>query len=172
MLRRTPVDGLLGMLDDFLGVTYREEGESDASLMQRGQLNAQAFDNELLKMGISKQAKKDSPTSWKTVWLGFEINAKDSTLAIPNQKELALILEIQEKFFDERGGLLDVVNTTALGKLVGSFCHMNQTWSLGKTLLWPLYMVLKDYREVTPEGKLSYRQAQVQLGSDAAAALM
>ena len=83
-----------------------------------------------------------------------------------------MILEIQEKFFDERGGLLDVVNTTALGKLVGSFCHMSQAWSLGKTLLWPLYMVIKDYREVTPEGKLRYRQAQVQLGSDAAAALM
>ena len=29
MLCRTPVDGLLGMLDDFLGVTHREEGESD-----------------------------------------------------------------------------------------------------------------------------------------------
>ena len=56
MLRRTPVDGLLGMLDDLIGVTYREKCESDTSLMQRGQLNAKAFDNELVKMGISKQA--------------------------------------------------------------------------------------------------------------------
>ena len=159
MLCRTPVDGLLGMLDDFLGVTYREEGESDLSLQQRARLNEKAFDNELVKMGITKQTKKDSPTSWKTVWLGFEINAKESTLAIPHKKELAVILEIQEKFFDERGGLRDVVNTTALGKLVGTFCHMSQAWSLGKTLVWPLYMLLKDYREVTPEGKLRYRQA-------------
>ena len=102
----------------------------------------------------------------------FEINAKESTLAIPHKKELALVFEIQEKFFDERGGLLDVVNTTALGKLVGTFYHMSQAWSLGKTLLWPLYTLLKDFREVTPEGKLRYRQAQVKFGYDAVAALM
>ena len=172
MLRRTPVDGLLGMLDDFLGITYREEGESDQSLQERARLNEKAFDNELVKMGITKQTKKDSPTSFQTVWLGFEINAKDSTLAIPEKKEIAVILEIQDKFFDDRGGLRDVVNTTELGKLVGTFCHMSQAWSLGKTLLWPLYTLLKDYREVTPEGKLRYRQAQVNLGYDAAAAMM
>ena len=62
------------MLDDFLGVTYREEGESDKFLPRRRRLNKQAFDNELTKMGITKQAKNDATTSWKTVWLGFEIN--------------------------------------------------------------------------------------------------
>ena len=62
------------MLDDFLGVTYREEGDSDKSLPRCGRLNEQAFDNELTKMGITKQAKNDATTSWKTVWLGFEIN--------------------------------------------------------------------------------------------------
>ena len=83
-----------------------------------------------------------------------------------------MILEIQEKFFDERGGLLNVVCTTALGKLVGSFCHMSQAWALGKTLLWPLYMLLKDYREFTSKGKMRYRQAKVELGYDAASSLM
>ena len=58
MLRRTPVDSLLGMLDDFLGITYREEGESDQSLQERAWLNEKAFDNELVKMGITKQTKK------------------------------------------------------------------------------------------------------------------
>ena len=66
---------------------------------------------------------------------------------------------------------MEVVNTAELGKLVGSFCHMSQAWSLGKTLLLPLYIILMDYREVTPEGKLRYRQAQVKLGYDAAAAM-
>ena len=154
MLCRTPVDELLGMLDDFLGVTYREEGESDDALLRRGRLNASAFDEELIKMGITKQAKKDSPTSWKTIWLGLEFNTKESTLAIPSDKESTMIEEIQEKLFDEQGGLLAKVSTTELGKLVGSFCHMSQAWALGKTLLWPLYMILKDYREVKPEGKM------------------
>lgn len=172
MLCRTPVDGLLGMLDDFLGVTHREEGESDDALLRRGRLNASAFDEELIKMGITKQVKKDSPTSWKTVWLGLEFNTKESTIAIPCDKELAIIEEIQEKFFDQRGGLLAKVSTTELGKLVGSFCHMSQAWALGKTLLWPLYMLLKDYRVETPEGKKRYRLAQVELGYDAASSLM
>ena len=65
-----------------------------------------------------------------------------------------MLFEIQDKFSDERGGLMDAVNTKALGKLVDSFCHMSQAWSLGKTLLWPLYMILRDYCEVTTEGKL------------------
>ena len=50
MLQKTPVDGLLGMLDDFLGIVYRKEGESDMELLNRSQLSAQAFDMELRKL--------------------------------------------------------------------------------------------------------------------------
>ena len=63
MLRETPVGSLLGMLDDFLGITYRKEGETDEDLLKRGHSSAKAFDDELLKMGITKQSKKDSPTA-------------------------------------------------------------------------------------------------------------
>ena len=55
MLNNIPVDGLLGMLDDYLGITYRNEGETDEELFRRGRLPAQAFDEELIHMG-----KKDS----------------------------------------------------------------------------------------------------------------
>ena len=44
MLRCTPVENLLGMLDDFLGIAYRKEGESDEELLERGKIHAQAFD--------------------------------------------------------------------------------------------------------------------------------
>ena len=128
MLQKTPVDGLLGMLDDFLGVVYRKDGESDAELLTRSQIAAKALDAELQKLGISKQPAKDSPPSWKTVWLGFEINAKDNTLAIPADKEQYTIQTFQNDFFDDRGGLLPVANTVKLGKLVGSLCHMSQAW--------------------------------------------
>ena len=94
MLRETPVEGLLGMLDDFLGITYRKDGESDDDLLKRGQIAAKAFDDELMKMGMTKQCKKDSPTAWKAVWLGFEFDTKESTLAIPQKKEEAVILKI------------------------------------------------------------------------------
>ena len=88
MLSRTSVDGLLGMLDDFLGITYREEGESDEALLRRGQLNARSFDEELLKMGIQKQATKDSKTSWKTVWLGLEFTRKIRPLPFRKKRSL------------------------------------------------------------------------------------
>ena len=172
MLQSIPVDGLLGMLDDFLGITYRKEGETDEELLGRGRMAAKAFDEELIKMGITKQVKKDSPTAWSTVWLGFLLNTKDQTLAIPPEKEMAVVLQIQEELFDEEGGLLPVANTVALGKLVGVLCHMSQAWALGKTLLWPLYQLLNAFREYTPEGKVRYRKAQVELGYDGAAALM
>ena len=70
MLRRTPVDALLGMLDDFLGVTHRLAGESDEALFRRGRAADQAFDLKLTKMGISKQAAKDSHTDFAIVWMG------------------------------------------------------------------------------------------------------
>ena len=147
MLQRTPVESLLGMLDDFLGVVYRKEGESDEELLKRGQRTASAFDWILQKLGISKQPVKDSPPSWTTVWPGFVKNIKDQTLAIPSEKESNIIWQFQEHFFDDQGGLLPVANTVKLGKLVGTLCHMSQAWSLGKTLLWPLYRNLTNFQE-------------------------
>ena len=86
MLRNTPVEGLLGMLDDFLGIIYRQPGESDHALLDRGRMAAEAFDEELKRMGITKQSKKDSPTAWKTVWLGFYITQKSLPWRFPSRK--------------------------------------------------------------------------------------
>ena len=44
MLQRTPVESLLGMLDDFLAIVYRKKDESDKELLNRGQLSANAVD--------------------------------------------------------------------------------------------------------------------------------
>ena len=131
-----------------------------------------AFDEEFIKMGIAKQDKKDAPTAWETVWLGFLLDTKDSTLAIPPEKEEATIFKIQEEFFEDDGGLRDHASTVELGRMVGIFCHMSQAWALGKTLLWPLYKLLGGNREVTSYGKVYYRESQVELGMDAAAAIM
>ena len=172
MLKRTSVDNILGMLDDFLGLTYRKAGESDESLLRRGKASSQAFDSELEKMGIVKQGKKDSPVGWSIVWLGFEINTKRMTLGIPNDKEVALVLRMHEEMFSEDGRLIEVIGTLLLEEMVGIWCHMSQAWALGKTLLWPLYMLLKDFREYTPEGKARIRKDKVKLGPDAAASII
>ena len=123
-------------------------------------------------MGITKQSKKVSPTAWKTVWLGFEINTKECTLAIPQEKEEATLLQIQDDLFDDIGGLMPFADTAKLGKLVGIFCHMSQGWAMGKTLLWPLYKLLSCYREYDKDGKLRYRKAQAKLNSNARDSIM
>ena len=101
--------------------------------------------------------------------MGFHLDTKDYISAIPSEKETAVIFQIQLEFFDEDGGLLPVVNTIALGKIVGVLCQMSQAWAPGKTLLWPLYQLLNGFREYTPEGKALYQKSQVKLGDDGAA---
>ena len=45
------------MLDDFLGVVFREPEEKDEGLLQRGRRAAVAFDQELIKVVIAKQVR-------------------------------------------------------------------------------------------------------------------
>ena len=40
ILDRTPVEELLGILDDFLRIVYRREEEIDGELLKRGQIAA------------------------------------------------------------------------------------------------------------------------------------
>ena len=100
MLRRTPVDALLGMLDDFLGVVYRKPEETDAQLLVRGRLAAAAFDRELIKMGIAKQGKKDSPPAWTITWLGFHLDTRHHTFGIPEEKLQDLLQRLHKDFME------------------------------------------------------------------------
>ena len=47
MRPRTPVDALLGMLDDILGVVYQKPDETNEELLRRGKRGLAAFDPEL-----------------------------------------------------------------------------------------------------------------------------
>ena len=152
MLRRTSVDALLGMLDDFLGVVYREPEETNEELLRRGRRAAVAFDQELNKMGIEKQGKKDSPPAWSITWLGFHLNTRKHTLGIPEEKLEALLQTFHTHFMDA-GAWLEEVNTKVLEKLVGTLCHYSKAWPLGKTLLWPLYKLMIPQRAYTAEGR-------------------
>ena len=165
MLRRTSADALLGMLDDFLGITYRREGESEANLLRRGEEAAREFDAELLKMGISKQAAKDSPTSFEIVWLGMHFDTKANTIKIPEDKITNTVLFYQKEILEETGGFKKVVQSQILEELVGVLCHYSQCWPLGKTLLHPLYIALSEYLG-TWEGKPKLLAAPITLNED------
>ena len=79
------------MLDDFLWIAYRKEAEFDQELLQRGRLADQVFDDEIVKMGITKSIRKKSPTDYTTVWFGFLLDTKDQTLAIHIENEIAVV---------------------------------------------------------------------------------
>ena len=68
------------MLDDFLGITYCQAYESDDELLRRRQEAAHEFDAELVKMWITKQTAKDSPTSFDIEWLGVHFDTKANTI--------------------------------------------------------------------------------------------
>ena len=160
MVRRTPVNALLVMLDDFLGITYREEGESDEALVERGERAADAFDEELLRLGISKQAAKDSPSAWKITWLGIEIDTIRQTLSIPEDKITNTVMYFNQEIFSSEHRYKREISTSTLEELIGVLCHYSKTWSLEKTLLWPLYLALSEYRG-TVHGKPELLEAMV-----------
>ena len=170
MLRRTSVDALLGMLDDFLGVVFREPEETNEELLRRGRRAAVAFDQELNKMGIAKQGKKDSPPAWSITWLGFHLNTRNQTLGIPEEK-LEALQQTSHTHFMKAGAWLEEVTTKVLEKRVGTLCHYSNAWPLGKTLLWPLYNLMTPHRAYTAEGKAYMLSEMVQLDGECREAL-
>ena len=69
MRPRTPVDALLGMLDDFRGCVSETGDETNEELLRRGRRAVAAFDQELIETGIAKQGMKGSPLAWSNNWL-------------------------------------------------------------------------------------------------------
>ena len=138
-LRRAKCDGLVALLDDFLGVTHRRPLESDISIMQRATAQARAFDDELLRLGITRNKDKDLAPCSAGVWLGIYFDMDTNHLTIP----LSKIRETRAFFLvvitDNTGRPPTTVQAGDLQVLVGKLSHMSSTWVLGKTLLWPLY---------------------------------
>ena len=165
------VDALLGMMEDFLGIVYRREGETDESLYRRGKVSARAFDEELVRMGISKQELKDSPTGWEIVWLGMRLDTIHNTISVPESKVCNTVLFFHTEIFSELGGFKEQIDTRVLDKLIGVLCHYSQASPLGKTLLWPLYMLLSEYRG-TEHGKRKILEALVELDGECKKSLM
>ena len=69
MRPRTPVDAILGMLDNFRGVVSLKPDETNEELLRRGRRAVAAFDQELIETGIAKQGMKGSPLAWSNNWL-------------------------------------------------------------------------------------------------------
>ena len=58
ILQKTTVEGLVGMLEDFLGIVRGNVGETDKQSLNRVRLSTKALDDELIKTCITKQNKR------------------------------------------------------------------------------------------------------------------
>ena len=141
-LRRAKCDGLVALLDDFLGVTFRKEHDTDEGLLLRAKQQSEAFDLELLRLGLVKNAKKDLRPCWSGVWLGVQFKMRTHELAIPVEKIRATRAFFFVMITNQTGMAPDKVLAGELRVLVGKLSHMSMTWVIGKILLWPLYRAM------------------------------
>ena len=134
-IRRAKCDGLVALLDDFLGVTFSREGESYESVLSRAGKQAQSFDHQLLMLGLKKNKKKDMKPSWVGIWLGIRFDMRAKTISIPVVK----IRETCAMFFveltNQTGTIPTRVKAGVLQTLIGKLSHMSSAWVLGKILL-------------------------------------
>ena len=141
-LRRTKCDGLLALLDDFLGVTHSQPMESELSVLHRATNHVRAFDDELVRLGMTRNKAKDLKPCKVGIWLGVRFDMDTHCLSIPVEK----IRETRAYFLvtitENTGIPPKKVRAGYLQVLVGKLTHMSSTWTLGKILLWPLYQAL------------------------------
>ena len=75
------------------------------------------------------------------------------------------VLFYNNEMLVKEGGFKQQVYNLTLGELVGVLCHDSQRWSISKTILLLLYMLLSEYRG-TWEGNPKLLVASVALNDD------
>ena len=103
-LRKTSVDASLGMLDDFLGITYRREYESDGEFFRRGEEAPYEFVAELLNIEISKQNARDTTSSLEIEWLLKLFNTRTNIVKILEDKVSSAVLFYYKEMLEKEGG--------------------------------------------------------------------
>ena len=159
-LRRAKCDGLVALLDDFLGVTHSRPLESELSTLQRATNHVRAFDDELIRLGMVRNRAKDLKPCKSGVWLGIRFDMDSHCLSIPVEKIRETRAYFQVVITDNTGVPPTKVKAGNLQVLVGKFSHMSSTWTLGKILLWPLYQAMTTAYDVT-DGNRILRKSQV-----------
>ena len=77
---------MVPMLDDFLIVVPREEGDSDELTISRGKQEGQKFDALLHDLNLPKAPEKDQQAAFTTIWYGLLFDSKNQVYGIPEKK--------------------------------------------------------------------------------------
>ena len=76
----------VAILDDFLLVVPRKEGDEDSYTLTRGQSEGARFDELLRKLNVPPAIEKTQPAAFSTVWCGVHFFSKLKKFRIPTKK--------------------------------------------------------------------------------------
>ena len=165
-LRRARCDGLVALLNDFLGVTHGRPKESEASTLQRAASHARAFDDELVRLGLVRNKAKDLNQCTAGVWLGIKFDMCTHGLSIPVKEICHTWAYFLVVITDKTGIPPRRVKAGNLQVLVRKLSHMSSTWVLGKILLWPLYQTLTSAFHITNGNRVLRKTQMIKLNED------
>ena len=77
---------MVPMLDDFLIVVPRKEGDSDELTIRRGKQEGLKFDSLLHDLNLPKAPEKDQQVAFTTIWYGLLFDSKNQVYGIPEKK--------------------------------------------------------------------------------------
>ena len=77
---------MVPMLDDFLIVVPRKEGDSDEIIISRGEQVGQKFDALIDDLNLPKAPEKDQQAAFTTIWYGLLFDSKNQIYGIPEKK--------------------------------------------------------------------------------------
>ena len=77
---------MVPMLDDFLIVVPRKEGDSDEIITSRGEQVGQKFDALIDDLNLPKAPEKDQQAAFTTIWYGLLFDSKNQVYGIPEKK--------------------------------------------------------------------------------------
>ena len=163
---------LLPMLDDYLGVLPRKEGETDQEILTRAREDTVRFDSLLRKLGLPKAQEKDQEPAFTTIWFGIEYFSKESTIGLPQKKWLKLRLFIADKFMTKERTVKSQIDAADLLTGLGKFHHMTGVWTAGRPSLYVLWVLLSTACfSCRKKLKLSPKKQLLQVSASAATAI-
>ena len=164
---------MVPMLDDFLIVVPKTEGESDELTIARAEQEGQKFDSLMHDLNLPKAPEKDQEAAFTTIWYGLIFDSKNQVYGIPERKWERLAQFFTEKLLeDDKATVKSKVDAEDLLSGLGKLHHITLVWSAGRPVLyflWKLYYTAAfSYRQ--PQ-KLYPRKQQLRVNPDAARAL-
>lgn len=133
----------VAMLDDFLLVVPRKEGDEDSYTLTRGQSEGARFDELVRKFNVPPAIEKTQPAAFSTVWCGVHFCSKLKKFRIPTKKWVKMAGFFGEHLIDNCGKLRTSIKARTLLRAVGKFSHAMLVWPEERPCLYFPWKILR-----------------------------